>query len=67
MLVDHGYRIQSRTGSHVTLTELTDDDEFRRVTVPMHDSIRIGTLRDIANDVGARDFESFCRWIDDNS
>lgn len=66
VLYDHGYRIESRTGSHVTLTEVTDDGGFRRVTVPMHDSIRIGTLRDIANDAGAKDFDKFCRWIDRN-
>lgn len=67
VLVDHGYRIESRTGSHVTLTEITDGGEVRRVTVPIHDSISIGTLRDIARDAGAQDFEDFCRWTDENS
>jgi hypothetical protein len=37
------------------------------VTVPAHDSIRIGTLRDIADDAGAEDFDAFCEWIDRNS
>lgn len=66
VLVDHGYRIESRSGSHVTPSEVTDGGTFRRVTVPMHDRIRLGTLRDIAADVGASDFERFCAWIDEN-
>lgn len=40
--------------------------ESRRVTVPLHDRIRIGTLRKVARDAGANDFEEFCRWIDRN-
>ncbi|WP_328518192.1 type II toxin-antitoxin system HicA family toxin [Halosimplex aquaticum] len=43
------------------------DTDPRTVTVPVHDSISIGTLRDIAADAGADDFESFCTWIDRNS
>jgi predicted RNA binding protein YcfA (HicA-like mRNA interferase family) len=66
VLYDHGYRLESRTGSHVTLTEVTDDGEFRRVTVPQKDSIPVGTLRDIAEQAGAKDFDEFCRWIDRN-
>jgi len=66
VLYDHGYRIESRTGSHVTLTEVTDDGEFRRVSVPQHDRVREGTLRDIAEQAGAQDFEEFCKWIDRN-
>lgn len=40
--------------------------ESRTVSVPYHDSVSIGTLRDIADDAGAQDFEEFCRWIDRN-
>ncbi|MFC7155972.1 type II toxin-antitoxin system HicA family toxin [Halomarina halobia] len=40
--------------------------EKRTVTVPMHDRIRIGTLKSIAERAGAEDFEAFCRWIDRN-
>lgn len=40
--------------------------EKRTVTVPMHDRIKTGTLRDIADQAGARDFDEFCRWIDRN-
>ena len=66
VLRDHGYRIESRAGSHVTLTTVTDGGEFRRVTVPLHSSLSIGTLRDIYDDAGGNDFEKFCRWIDRN-
>jgi hypothetical protein len=37
------------------------------VSVPMHDSIDIGTLRNIADQSGAEDFESWCEWIDRSS
>jgi hypothetical protein len=37
------------------------------VSVPMHDSIDIGTLRNIADQSGTEDFESWCEWIDRNS
>ncbi len=38
----------------------------RTVTVPRHDSIDVGTLRNVAEQAGANDFDSFCRWIDRN-
>lgn len=60
----HGYKINSRTGSHVTLTTTTDSGEFRRVTVPLHSRLKEGTLRKIAKQAGANDFDEFCRWID---
>jgi predicted RNA binding protein YcfA (HicA-like mRNA interferase family) len=66
VLRKYGYVLVSRTGSHVTLREELDTGETRRTTVPMHYRLRIGTLRDIASDVGADDFEAFCRWIDEN-
>lgn len=40
--------------------------ESRRVTVPLHDRVRIGTLRTVAEEAGANDFERFCLWIDRN-
>ncbi|WP_245180752.1 type II toxin-antitoxin system HicA family toxin [Haloarcula amylovorans] len=43
------------------------DSETRTVVVPAHDSVSIGTLRDIDDDAGAEDFESFCEWIDQNA
>ncbi|QCD67063.1 hypothetical protein GBQ70_02325 [Halomicrobium sp. ZPS1] len=36
------------------------EDDRRQVTVPLHDEVPIGTLRDIAGGAGANDFESFC-------
>ena len=40
--------------------------EQRTVSVPYHDSVSIGTLHDVADDAGAKDFEAFCEWIDRN-
>ena len=56
----------SRTGSHVVFGKEVDGEDNRRVTVPLQDRIPIGTLRSIARQAGANDFESFCRWIDEN-
>ena len=42
------------------------DTEPRTVSVPRHDRVREGTLRDIAEQAGAKDFDAFCRWIDRN-
>lgn len=57
------------TGDHYILKwEHPDgpDVESRTVSVPYHDSVSIGTLHDIADDAGAKDFDAFCRWIDRN-
>ena len=57
------------TGDHAILQwEHPDgpDVERRTVSVPPHDWVRIGTLRDVADDGGARDSEAFCGWIDRN-
>lgn len=63
----HGFVPVSRAGSHVKRRyEHPDADDVRIVTVPMHDEVRIGTLRSIANQAGARDLEAFCDWIDEN-
>lgn len=40
--------------------------EKRTVSVPLHDRVKTGTLKDIADGAGAKDFEKFCRWIDYN-
>jgi predicted RNA binding protein YcfA (HicA-like mRNA interferase family) len=65
-----GFRHVRTTGDHLILRwdppEDHDEVEPRIVTVPAHDSISIGTLRDIAEDSGAADFEAFCEWIDRN-
>jgi len=42
------------------------DSEARTVPVPLHDKIDQSTLRNIAEQAGADDFDEFCRWIDRN-
>lgn len=57
------------TGDHVILRwEHPDGSEVetRTVSVPLHDSVSIGTLHSIADDAGAKEFEAFCKWIDRN-
>jgi len=41
-----------------------DADDVRVVSVPMHDSIRSGTLRSTAEQCGDNDFDAWCRWVD---
>lgn len=42
------------------------DSDARTVPVPLHDEISVGTLRDISEQAGAKDFQAFCDWIDRN-
>lgn len=37
--------------------------ERRTMSVPLYDRVRTGTLRGIADDAGANDFDEFCKWI----
>lgn len=68
VLTDFGYVPVSRTGSHVRLWYENDDtDEVRLVDVPMHDELRIGTVRSIADQCGADDFREWCRWVDSHA
>jgi predicted RNA binding protein YcfA (HicA-like mRNA interferase family) len=60
------YDILSRTGSHVKFGKDVEGEANRRVTVPMKNRIPTGTLRSIAEQAGANDFENFCRWVDEN-
>lgn len=56
-------------GDHVILKwEHPDvpEGDARTVSIPLHDRVRIGTLRSIADDAGANDFDEFCKWIDRN-
>ncbi|WP_188884182.1 type II toxin-antitoxin system HicA family toxin [Halarchaeum grantii] len=64
-----GFEWRRTTGDHAQLyyEHPTNEDDRRQVTVPLHDELRTGTLRSIADDAGARDFEAFCEWIDANS
>ena len=65
-LTGYGFRITGRTGSHVQLRYNHPDnpDDVRRTTIPLHDSIAIGTLRGIADDCGAKDLYAWCDWIE---
>jgi predicted RNA binding protein YcfA (HicA-like mRNA interferase family) len=67
-LTSNRFYVADRTGSHVKLRyeHPSNADDVRVVTVPLHDSISIGTLRNIADQSGALDFEAWCRWIDEN-
>jgi predicted RNA binding protein YcfA (HicA-like mRNA interferase family) len=63
-----GFEWRRTTGDHAQLyyEHPTNEDDHRQVTVPLHDELRPGTLRDIAESAGARDFDEFCEWIDRN-
>jgi predicted RNA binding protein YcfA (HicA-like mRNA interferase family) len=65
-LSKHGFSPVGRTGSHVKLRyeNPNDPDDVRVVSVPMHDRLRTGTLRSIAEQCGANDFDAWCRWVD---
>ena len=45
------YRIVRQTGSHIRLT--TQQDGEHHITIPNHDSLRVGTLADLLSDVAA--------------
>ena len=44
-----GYQVTRQSGSHVRLT--TDTPSQHRVTIPAHDSLKVGTLAGIHSDV----------------
>jgi len=56
-----GFEWRRTTGDHAQLyyEHPTNEDDRRRVTVPLHDELRPGTLRDIAESAGARDVDAF--------
>ena len=59
------FRKVDQTGSHVKLRyRHPDTDEVRTVVVPLHDELDTGTLRGIAEQAGARDFQNFLDAID---
>lgn len=67
-LTRNRFRIVDRTGSHVKLRyeHPTNEEDVRVVTVPLHDRVKIGTLQDVAEQEGAKEFDAFCNWIDRN-
>jgi predicted RNA binding protein YcfA (HicA-like mRNA interferase family) len=46
-----GYKVTRQSGSHIRLT--TDIPSQHHVTVPAHDTLRVGTLSAILGDVAA--------------
>jgi predicted RNA binding protein YcfA (HicA-like mRNA interferase family) len=64
-----GFEWRRTVGDHAQLyyEHPTNEDDCRQVTVPLHDELRTGTLREIADRAGAQDFEAFCEWIDRNA
>ena len=50
-LASLGYRVTRQTGSHMRLT--CDQAGQHHITIPNHDSLRVGTFAGILNDVGA--------------
>lgn len=42
------------------------DAEARTVPVPLHDEVSEGTLREIGEQAGMKDFQAFKAWIDRN-
>ncbi|MGK7345327.1 MAG: type II toxin-antitoxin system HicA family toxin [Candidatus Nitrospinota bacterium M3_3B_026] len=44
-----GYKVTRQTGSHIRLTH--EKPPVRHVTIPDHDSLRVGTLSSILSDV----------------
>ncbi|PSQ23381.1 type II toxin-antitoxin system HicA family toxin [Halobacteriales archaeon QS_9_67_17] len=65
-LTKNRFRIVDRTGSHIKLRyeHPTNDEDIRVVSVPMHNRIKLGTLRNIAEQSGAEDFDAWVEWID---
>ena len=59
-----GYRAVRRKGSHVRLRH--EGPPAHSVTVPLHDSLKIGTLRGILSEVAqtrAITIESILEWL----
>ena len=46
-----GYRVTHQTGSHIRLT--TQENGEHHLTLPDHESLRVGTLSGILNEVAA--------------
>ncbi|WP_418771215.1 type II toxin-antitoxin system HicA family toxin [Halorientalis halophila] len=65
-ITEMGFAPVDRTGSHLKLRYVhPETGDVRNVTVPIHGEIETGTLRSIAEQCGADDFDSWCVWIED--
>jgi predicted RNA binding protein YcfA (HicA-like mRNA interferase family) len=70
VLVNVGeFEWQRTTGDHAQLyyEHPTNESDRRQVTVPLQDELPTGTLRSIAEDAGATDFDAVCEWVDRSS
>jgi len=55
-----------QTGSHVKLRYVhPETGERRTVVVPLHGELATGTLRNVARQAGADDFQAFVEAIDE--
>ena len=67
VLTKFNYTKDRQKGSHVVLKyRQPDNGEVRTVTVPLHDSLKTGTLNSIAKQAGANDLKEFVGWINKN-
>ena len=67
VLTGMNYRPVDRNGSHLKLRySHPETSEVRNVTVPMGGEIPTSTLQKIADQCGAKDFQSWCEWIDEH-
>ena len=51
ILIGFGYRITRQTGSHMRLT--TEINGVNHITIPRHDTLRVGTLASIIASLGS--------------
>lgn len=52
LLTRYGYRETNRTGSHIRLTTTSNGPEHR-LRAPAHDTVKVGTLNGIINDLAS--------------
>lgn len=66
VLIQWGFEpVGGRGGHRVFRYDDPDTGEVRTVTVPItHDPVKVGTLREIADQAGAKDFNAFREELD---
>lgn len=65
LLRRHGFEPAGGRGSHRKLVYVHPETEEKRVVVvPLHHELAEGTLSSIAEQAGANDLDSFCRWLE---
>ncbi len=50
VLAKYGYSVVRQNGSHIRMTIITKEGT-EKITIPNHDSLKLGTLMSIVNDV----------------